>query len=563
METFLWLLLAVVVVIVGIFLLNRFYLKSTRDTALIRTGAGGQRVVLDGGIAVWPFLHRVDEINMRTQKLSVRRVDDKSLITEDRMRIDVEMEFQVRVIPTTESVATAAQAYGARTLRSEDLGALLQGRFVDALQAVAATNTHDAVHEKRSAFARAVRDSLSEEMARNGLLLESASITRMDQTSFTALNENNAFNAVGMRRLAEIVATNKKKRAQIEAEADVSVRQTQLDAVKSKLTIEREQQQAQIAQQLELERSRALSDAETARSRETALRETDQARIDRELGTKAAEIARDRNIDREKMDAMLATEVQRVDHAITLAKKQSEEASVTAETEIAKSAVILAQERVQTERERAAQSRSREMALLRAKQEAEVDAERTASESQTVIERARAQADATRQTAQAEREQMLAESEGKRAMLAAENTTSDALMRMKLEMYRLDRMPEITAQIMKPVEKIDSIRINQITGMGQVHGGAAGMNGGSGDGSGIGAGQGGSPVNQAINSILDMALQYPVFKRIGDTIGVDLESGLKGVIGGPPNDRDSSDGALKRGASNGGGSNGGGSNGGA
>jgi flotillin len=158
-----------------------------------------------------------------------------------------------------------------------------------------------------------------------------------------------------------------------------------------------------------------------------------------------------------------------------------------------------------------------------------------------VIERARAQADATRQTAQAARDHMLAESEGKRAMLAAENTTSDALMRMKLEMYRLDRMPEITAQIMKPVEKIDSIRINQITGMGHGGGqsfgpnlGGIGTGVGANGGPGFSAAQGGSPVNQAINSILDMALQYPVFKRIGDTIGVDLESGLKGVIGGPP-----------------------------
>ena len=92
---------------------------------------------------------------------------------------------------------------------------------------------------------------------------------------------------------------------------------------------------------------------------------------------------------------------------------------------------------------------------------------------------------------------------------------------------------------MKPVEKIDSIRINQITGMGNGYsqGAGAGVTGAAG-GAGMSPAQGGSPVNQAINSILDMALQYPVFKRIGDTIGVDLESGLKGVIGGPPAHRD-------------------------
>ncbi len=516
MEILVWLLVLVVALIVGIFLLNRFYLKSTRDTALIRTGAGGQRVVLDGGTLVWPFLHRVDEINMRTRKFEVRRTGEKSLITEDRLRVDVEMEFHVRVVPTAGGVATAAQSYGAKTLRSDELGVLLEGRFVDALQAVAATYTLDDIHEKRGQFAHAVRDSLAEEMKHNGLVLESASITRMDQTSFAALNENNAFNAVGMRRLAEIVATNKRQRAQIEADADVAVRRTQLDAVKSRLAIEQEQQQAQIAQQLELERSRAGSDAEIAQSRESAQRESEQARIDRERETRAAEIARDRRLDKDKLDAMLATEIQRVEHAITLAKKQSEEAGVTAETEIAKSAVILAQERVQTERERAAQNRAREMALLRARQDAEVDAERTSSERETVVARAKAEAEAMREKAGAERESMLAESDGKRALLAAENTTSEALMRMKLEMYRLDKLPEITAQMMKPVEKIDSIRINQISGLG--------FGGGS-----VQGGPAQSPVNQAVNSILDMALQMPVLKRIGESIGVDLDAGLKSI----------------------------------
>lgn len=520
MEILLWLIGAVVVAVAAIVVLNRFYLKSSRDTALIRTGAGGQRVVLDGGTLVWPFLHRVDEINMRTHKLGVKRTGEKSLITEDRMRVDVEMEFHVRVIPTAEGVATAAQSYGARTLRTDELGALLEGRFVDALQSVAATFTLDAVHEKRGAFARAVRDGLVEEMARNGLQLESASITRMDQTPFTSLNENNAFNAVGMRRLAEIVASNKKKRAAIEAEADIAVRQTQLDAVKSRLDIERQQQQAQLTQQLELERSKATTDAESARAREQALRDSEQARIEREREIKAAEIARDRGLDKDKLDAMLAHEVQRVDHAITLSKRQAEEAGVTAETEIARSAVILAQERVQTERERAAQTRVRELALLRAKQDAEVDAERTAAETHTLVERARAEADALRSKAEAERQQMLAEAEGKRAILSAENTSSEALMRLKLEMYRLDRLPEITAQMMKPVEKIDSIRINQISGLG-------------GGGTGSPAAAGGSAVNQAINSILDMALQYPVLKRIGDTIGADLDGGLRGIAGAP------------------------------
>lgn len=517
MEVFLWLLLLAVLSVVGILLLNRFYLKSSRDTALVRTGAGGQRVVLDGGTLVWPFLHKVDEINMRTHKFGVQRSGDKSLITEDRMRVDVEMEFHLRVIPSAEGVATAAQAWGARTLRSENLGTLLEGRFVDAMQSVAATFTLDAMHEKRGGFARAVRDAVAEELTRNGLQLESASIVRLDQTSFSALNENNAFNAVGMRRLAEIVATNKKKRAQIEAEADVAVRQTQLDAVKSRLDIEREQQQAQIAQALELERSKAGSDAEAARLREQAQRESELSRIERERGVKAAEIARDRGVEKDRLDAMLATEVQRVDHAIELARRQAEEAGVTAETEIARSAVTLAQERVQTERERAQHTRARELALLRAKQEADVDAERVAAETRTLVDRARAEADALRQRSEAERAQMLAEAEGRRAILAAENTSSEALLRHKLETYRLDKLPEITAQMMKPVEKIDSIRINQISGLGGV------------GGAGVGAAAGGSPVNQAVNSILDLALQYPVLKRIGDTVGADLDSALHGA----------------------------------
>ena len=60
-----WLLgivIAIVVVAVAVVFLNRFYRKSTRDMALVRTGFGGQRIVISGGCLALPFLHKIDEI---------------------------------------------------------------------------------------------------------------------------------------------------------------------------------------------------------------------------------------------------------------------------------------------------------------------------------------------------------------------------------------------------------------------------------------------------------------------------------------------------------------------
>ncbi len=57
------------VVIISVF--NRFYHKGSREKALIRTGAGGQKIVLDGGCLVLPFLHQVDLVDMRTAYMEV------------------------------------------------------------------------------------------------------------------------------------------------------------------------------------------------------------------------------------------------------------------------------------------------------------------------------------------------------------------------------------------------------------------------------------------------------------------------------------------------------------
>ena len=84
---------AIGLIALGVVFLNRFYRKSTRDIALVRTGFGGQRIIISGGCLALPFLHKVDEINMRTMRIDVLRTGEKSLITEDRMRVDVGLEF--------------------------------------------------------------------------------------------------------------------------------------------------------------------------------------------------------------------------------------------------------------------------------------------------------------------------------------------------------------------------------------------------------------------------------------------------------------------------------------
>ena len=125
----------------------------------------------------------------------------------------------------------------------------------------------DELQNERGRYVAQVDEMLKPNLSQNGLILESVSLTRLDQTPFNTLDENNAFNAIGLRRLAEIVSNSKKERAVIEADADVAVRKSKLDATKERLNIEQEEEEAQIQQQLNIERERAVSDAAIAEER--------------------------------------------------------------------------------------------------------------------------------------------------------------------------------------------------------------------------------------------------------------------------------------------------------
>ena len=224
---------------------------------------------MDGGTIVVPLLHEVSPVNMKTLRLEVQRNNDAALITKDRMRVDVGVEFYVSVMATVEGISRAAQTLGDRTFDVGQLREMIEGKLVDGLRAVAAQMTMDGLHENRADFVQEVQNAVSEDLLKNGLSLESVSLTALDQTPFEALDENNAFNAVGMRKLAEVIAQSKKGAREYRGGGSaVAVRRAEMEAERQRLLIQRDEEQARIEQQQELETLKAAQEAEiAARSR--------------------------------------------------------------------------------------------------------------------------------------------------------------------------------------------------------------------------------------------------------------------------------------------------------
>ena len=514
MAWFITVVLLVVAAILIILFLSRYYRKATREISVVRTGQGGQKVVLDGGCLALPFLHKVAEVNMRTSKLDIERTGPKSIITKDRLRVDVAAEFYVRVQANIEGVATAAQALAGKSFRAVDLEEILEGKLVDAMLSVAARYTMDELQDNRAAYAKEVSDMLGDNLAQNGLMLESMSLTRIDQTPFHALDENNAFNALGMRRLAEIIAVNKKERAVIEADADVSVRQSQLDATKRKLTISREEEEAMITQQREIEIARSRSAAETAEEQSVSEKRREAARIEREREVRSSEIARDTELRRQTLESELNSALKQSENTVKMAQKRGEEAKAEAEAIAAKGNEAEAEERVRTIRETAAAERDKALALIRAAEQAEVDDTRVKSEADTITSMAEAHAKAMIDGANADRDRLLSEAKGRAAIITAENTQSPELIAMKLDEQRMRTLPQLVEKMMKPTEKIESIRINQMNGFNGASGGEGGDK---------------STVNQVVDSVLNMALQLPAVQKLGEEVGMNIGDGVRGL----------------------------------
>ncbi len=540
-----WVAGAVGFLLVLLIVAARFYHRATKELAFVRTGLGGEKVILDGGAIKLPVFHEIIPVNMRTLRLQVDRKNEEGLITADRMRVDVTAEFYVRVKTSAESIAKAAQTLGNRTLETDALKELLQGKFVDALRSVASGLSMEQLHERRADFVQSVQQSVSEDLLKNGLELESVSLTALDQTARQFFKEDNAFDAQGLAKLTQITQAKREERNRIEQETRILIETKNLVAEKQSLEIKRDEEFARLEQTRELQVARAQQEANIAREQAERRREAEQARILSEQQVKEAsigagravkeqELLAARKVEETRIGSDQAVELSKQDAAVAVARKSEEKSRAEADAAVARALFVQQEEQVVTVKDTAVAQRAKEVQLIRAREVAEqkaievtvsAEAEKRAAQdrAEAALIEARAHAERIRVVAEADHKRLEVEAYGERAINEAKNILSQELVRFELQKLIAQLAPDMMAASVKPMEKIESIRIIQANGFGGVGGGAGAASSGGG---------GGSLPNQVVEAALGYRMNLPLVESLLREIGLDPSSAeglLKGL----------------------------------
>ncbi|MBT80743.1 MAG: flotillin [Alteromonadaceae bacterium] len=539
--------LVVVIALLAIGLIfAKLYKRATKETAFVRTGLGGEKVIKDGGAIVLPVVHEIIPVNMNTLRIEVEKTQKDALITKDRMRVDVKADFYLRVAPSASGISMAAQTLGTRTTRAEEVKKLMESKFVDVLRAVAAEMTMTEMHEQRADFVQKVQQSVANDLEKNGLELESVSLTGFDQTDLDFFNENNAFDAEGRARLAKIIEEKRKETNDIQQENRIKIETRNLEAEKESLNIKREEEEARLMQEQVLQFKRQEQKAEIAKQREQKEREEREAGIAKEKAVEAAEIDKSRELETREIAKRKALEEARIAQQqdvevaeqvkqIAVATKSEEESAARAKAAEAEKTKVEKEEAVTTARQVAEAKRRMEIEVIDARKEAEREAvgitveaqakkEAAENAAEAILTEAKATADAKMLQAQADEKVLAVEAAGKQALYDAENTLKNEQIELQKALAILKVLPEIIASAVKPLENIEGIKILQGYGTGNAAGGADGT---------ISTGNG-SMADQVTQAALNYRANAPVvdalLREVGlvDKAGGSLTDLLKG-----------------------------------
>ena len=345
-------------------------------------------------------------------------------------------------------------------------------------------------------------------------------------------NPSNAFDAEGLTRLTEQIEHRKKQRNDVEQDTLIAIRNKNLEAEKLSLDIDREGEYARLSQQREVEIARARQRAEVtteraqreqdAESSQIAAKQAiDTARIRSEQSIEQQRIHKEREVQASEIERRKSLELAEQQRAIAVALESKAQSEAQAAADGARADAVTAEERVFTAREVEMAERKKAIELIGARQSAERDAlrltvaasaekEASADRGAAIRMQAQADADADQIKTIALRVRAEIEAEAQRWMNEAHNMLTPEARMSALRMKLVEKAEGIIRESVRPMERIEGIKILHVDGLGGSGGGGDGMTGG-----------GGNFADGVVNSALRFRAQAPLVDQLLREIGIE------------------------------------------
>lgn len=350
---------------------SSWYQRASAEEALVKTGMGGSKVIIDGGVLLFPVVHRITRVSLKVIKLTCVREAQDALITRDYLRADVHSEFYMRVGATPEQVLNAARSFGEESWNEEKIDEKVSQKLISALRSVAAKHELAELHSDRESFASAVQELVAKEIEPNGLILETVTISRLDQTDPGHLNDNNVFDAQGKRKITEITTSALVARNELERTAEQKTTEKNVATRKSVLAMQQDQATAEADQQMNINMVRAEKQREADVYRIEQEKQTQQAQISADQTVRQADIAKEQTVQTTEVDKVKAVEVATREQQIAIAQKEAERAAAEKARLEAEAAREQANQQVKTVEVVASAEREAKQKLIGAENEAQ------------------------------------------------------------------------------------------------------------------------------------------------------------------------------------------------
>ena len=462
----------ILVVLLVLLIITQGYVKAPPDHAYIISGLRKEPRVLVGRAGLkLPFFEQLDKLYLGQITVDIKT--DEYIPTNDFINVMVDAVAKVRVADDPAMLKLAMRNF--LNKNSAKIAADLQDSLQGNMREIIGTLTLRAINTDRDSFSDQVMAKASKDMEKLGIEILSCNIQNVT-------DEHGLIQDLGMDNTSKI--RKDASIAKAEAERDIAI---------------------------------AHAAADKASNEARVLAETEIAQKNNELAIKKAELQKASDTKKAEADAAYEIQKQEQEKTIQTATVNAQIAKAEREAELRKQEVAVQQQQLDAEVNKKADAErykvEQEAAAMLAKRQREAEARKYELEKEA--EAMRTKADAARYQAEQEAAGIRARGEAEAAAIQAKAVAEAEGMEKKAEAYAkynnaaivemlVGIMPQMAAEIAKPLSSIDKVNIYGT-------GGANGTNG--------------SGVSEISGNTA--AVMQQVFDTMSEATGVDFRDILK------------------------------------